>query len=163
MKSWPAVATFPWAQYAQPQGNGPNEVGNALESLRSCTRENEDDAYNRFLFAIGNNHAGTYFPVAVPTIGFLGETLLESSPSASEQALNVLVDLLGSFWPDPAFESIETADGPKLLTQLVLEAAQTLLPKLESLRAIGGTERQRLLAAEVLGLINNPKPCSHEE
>jgi hypothetical protein len=140
MKSWPAVATFPWAQYAQPQGNGPNEVGNALESLRNCTRENEDDAYNRFLFAIGNNHAGTYFPVAVPTIGFLGELLLDGSPVASEQSLNVLVDLLGSFWPEPAFENTETADGPKLLTQLVLQAAQPLIPKLESLRSIGHTE-----------------------
>jgi len=59
------------------------------------------EAYHRMLYALGNDHAGTYFPVVVPAIPHLVDVAVHGQQWARHAALDVLVDLTGSFGPDP--------------------------------------------------------------
>src|SRR4051794_16343949 len=93
-------------RFAFPSSNKPGEVAQALEALAHCTEANHQDVYHRLLSATGNNHAGSYYPVVVPAIAFLGEILEEGSPVAKVTTLDVLMDLLASFGPEPGFEVI---------------------------------------------------------
>src|SRR5689334_8277474 len=96
-----------WTSFPQPSGNRPTTVPDAIRRL--ATPASDDDArhaYNDFLYAIGNNHAGTYFPVVLHTLPFLGEILRSTSSRARETTLDVLVDLAGSFEPDPDHQEV---------------------------------------------------------
>ncbi|MDI1477942.1 hypothetical protein [Polyangium sp. y55x31] len=99
------VDEVPWASFPQPEWNEPNEVPSALRALSSCTSEEEAErAYHRFLYAVGNNHAGTYYPVVLPTLPFLARILERGSELARRTTLDALIDLLGSFGPETGFE-----------------------------------------------------------
>lgn len=95
----------------------------ALRALAACTSESEaETAYNRVLYALGNNHAGSYYSVALGALPFLGEMLVGGSESARVATLDILIDLVGSFAPEPGFETVlrpqgETGDVQVLLRQ----------------------------------------------
>jgi hypothetical protein len=106
------LAKVPWASLPQPNWNKPDEVPMSLRSLASCSSEEEaDKAYHRYLYAVGNNHAGSYFPVVLSTISFLGEILRDGSELSRKATLDAHIDLLGSFGPEPGFEFLEVNDG----------------------------------------------------
>ncbi|MDC3954048.1 hypothetical protein [Polyangium jinanense] len=99
------VRNVPWASFAQPEWNDPNEVPSALRALSSCTSEEEAlRAYHKFLYAVGNNHSGSYYPVVLPALPFLARILESDNEIARRTTLDVLIDLLGSFGPEPGFE-----------------------------------------------------------
>lgn len=53
--------TISWDDLPQPEWNGPSEVPKALRAIATIANQRDaQDAYNRFLYALGNNHAGTY-------------------------------------------------------------------------------------------------------
>ncbi|MCL2778712.1 MAG: hypothetical protein FWD73_11975 [Polyangiaceae bacterium] len=64
-----------WVRYAQPAWNSPGEVPSALRALANPNDLDRLRAYHRLLYALGNDHAGTYFPVVLPAIAALGEIL----------------------------------------------------------------------------------------
>ena len=99
--------------YARPPENPPDKVEKELRRLVQCTPETEQDVYSGVLCAVGNNDAGSYYPIVVPVIPLLGEILKDGSTTARETTLNVLIDLVSSFGPEPGFETIETSDGPR--------------------------------------------------
>jgi len=56
--------TFP-----QPEWNTSGSIALALESLRNAhDQSSSNKAYDRFLYAVGNDHAGTYYPIVLATL-----------------------------------------------------------------------------------------------
>src|SRR6478609_8661989 len=121
----------PWGEYAQPEGNFPGDVANALRALAATRALDDLRAYHRVLFALGNNHAGTYFPVVVPAIPFLGEILTSEHVAPRLRALDVLIDLVASFEPEEGHESIGTATGARPLRAVLKEAVLALSSDIE--------------------------------
>jgi hypothetical protein len=98
-------------------------AGRSIElqiARRSCAR------LNRVLYAIGNNHAGTYYPAVLHAIPFLGE-IVEFGPDAAREAtLDALIDLVDSFYPEPGFETVASQAGASDLKLLVLNRVRGL-------------------------------------
>jgi hypothetical protein len=134
----------------RPADGPPGEVAAALRALAFATSDDAAwDAYHRFLFAVGNNHAGSYFPIVLEAVPFLGEILAEGTRPARARALDVLIDLVGSFGPDPdvvADHNIQAEDLPALLRERV----ETLRPILEQLLADSFAPDVQALARDLI-------------
>lgn len=119
-----------WAAYAQPWGQSPDTVPGLLARLVSIEDGSRDDLRNRLLTALGNDHAGTYYPIAVPAVRCLAEVLRAGTDAARWQALEIAIDLLGSFEPDP--NVVPVSDREALNTAL-REAGELLRPLAQQL------------------------------
>ncbi len=118
-----SLPQVPWSTFSQPLDNEPEAIPRALEALRdSTTREEAHSSYNRVLYAVGNNHAGTYYPVVLEIVPFLGELLHHTSTLVRETTLDILVDLAGSFDPEPGFEKVLLMGEPRSLAVELLRA-----------------------------------------
>lgn len=145
------LAEVDWSREAQPTWNAPDEIVRALRAIAEATAESRDDAYSRMLYALGNNHAGTYFPIVLQVVPFLGEILRDGSEAARLVTLDVLVDLLGSFAPEAGYEVIATPDGDRSLRDLLKERCHALRGQVERLLA---SRAERKLAEEVLEFLS---------
>lgn len=151
------VNDISWSSFSQPPWNGEGTVPSALVLLSNCTSKSEAViAYHRVLYALGNNHAGTYYPVVLQALPFLGEIVQQGTPAAREGALDVLIDLIGSFCPEPGFEKIDTAGARSVdLEMSLLRAAQGLRPVLTSIEMTDQTSsRMGELARDLLELLD---------
>lgn len=143
------IDLVPWSSLLQPEGNQPGEPQKALRQIESVASEKEaSEAYTRFLYAVGNDHRGTYYPVVLATVPFLEELLVGGNEWVQGTALNVLIDLVGSFWPEPGIP------GETQLQELLMTAVNRLLPIINAIEQdqTCGT-RTRKLAAELSGLL----------
>jgi len=97
------IHTIDWASYSGPDEFNPDEVSKALVKLLLIEDENDAwSTYNKVLFSIGNNHRGTYYSVAKEAIKYILLTAISGEREVARNcALNILVDLYGSFWPEP--------------------------------------------------------------
>lgn len=122
-----------WAAFAQPLANTPDTVPLAMHRLAAAASEDDaTEAYHGFLYAVGNNHAGTYFPVVVPAIQFIGQILAASADVPAAAALEVLTDLATSFEPEPGHERVVSASGAEVaLCDVLAEEIRALVPLLE--------------------------------
>jgi hypothetical protein len=94
-----------WSNFPQPHWNQPGDVPRALRAVASASDEaTATEARHRLLFAIGNNHAGTYWPVVLPVVPFVGEIVEGGALLPRLCCLQVLIDLVGSFVPSPDHE-----------------------------------------------------------
>ena len=90
-----------WLSFEQPSWNREESVPQALRTVAEASSEDEGSgAYHRLLYALGNNHAGTYYPVVLPALPFMIRLLSEGSTWARITILDALVDLAGSFEPE---------------------------------------------------------------
>src|SRR5262245_50977316 len=90
------------SQRQRPPAGRPGEVAAALRDLAFATSEDgAQAAYHRVLFAVGNDHRGSYFPIVLDAVPFLGEILAAGTQLARARTLDVLIDVVGSFGPDP--------------------------------------------------------------
>ncbi len=80
-----------WAALPQPDWNAPSSVPDAIRELAKGI--NAPTQSSRLLYAVGNDHAGTYYPVVLWVIPFLGELLADSPSSIRETVLDILIDL----------------------------------------------------------------------
>lgn len=121
----------------------------------ASSEEDARRAYNDFLYAVGNNHAGTYFPIILRALPFLEEILRHTGSRAREAALDVLVDITGSFVPDPEYRFIATsAEREVALQDLVYQGIAQFAETITVLAESDVPEvRVRRLAAEVLELL----------
>jgi len=121
-----------WRDYPQPSGD-PSAVPSALRALAlASTREDADNAYGAVLNAVGRDHAGTYYPVVIPAIHFLGDIAAQGGEYARRYALEALTDLVWSFEPEPGFEMISDARGKEVdLRTVVRDAGAMLSPLLQ--------------------------------
>ena len=120
LESLDAIA---WAALPQPTSS-PTAVPLAIRAIGLATTDDDASAaYHRFLFAVGNNHAGTYYPVVLETIPFL-EALVENGHSLARQtSLDILIDLAGAFRPEPGYETVLAPDGAIVSVRTLLLAA----------------------------------------
>lgn len=96
-----------FAAYPQPSWNAATSVDAALDGLIMVKSETETEAARAqevLLNALGNNHEGTYYPVAIAVVAHLGTQLEWGGPWPEHAAVGVLLDLAGSFEPEPGYE-----------------------------------------------------------
>jgi hypothetical protein len=118
--------------FPQPEWNNARSVSDALRATQSAsTKEASSSAYDKLLYALGNNHAGTYYPVALVAVPALETILREGQFWAKSAALNVLIELCGSFEPEPEFEVFNGES----LSSVLLQKVAAFLPVIEGLAA----------------------------
>jgi len=148
------IATYAWSNYAGPTYYEPTEVIEALIALITLDREDLNQAtYDKVLFAIGNNHAGTYYPVIEKALTYI---INVARHSASEVARNcsfaVLIDLYASFEPELGSYNKITADE---LENKVKKAIESMQDSLRAIRhSISESDRNKQLVSALLDLIN---------
>jgi len=92
--------------FPQPPSNDPDSVGAALEALwKTHDEASASEACDAFLWSMGNNHAGTYYPVVLGVLPEMEQILLSGNPWAQRAAIEALIDLGGSFIPEPGYET----------------------------------------------------------
>ncbi|MGG9963736.1 hypothetical protein [Ferruginibacter sp. SUN106] len=101
-----------WSQFNEPEYYRPDNVVLSLTNLVNLRNEDEKwNIYNDVLFAVGNNHAGTYYPVITEVLPLVTRLLI-SSPH--ELVRNCILEILSewyySFEPDPGTFAIKTAN-----------------------------------------------------
>src|SRR5437870_4906196 len=85
----------------RPPDGRPGEIAASLRALAFATSDDAaQNAYHRVLFAIGNDHGGSYFPIVLDAVPFLGEILEFGTRRSRARTLDVLIELVGSFGPD---------------------------------------------------------------
>src|SRR5947208_13650082 len=127
-----------WRSFPQPEWNTPNTVPHALAQLATVTDDKTStDAYHAVLYAFGNNHAGTVYPVAIPAIPFLRSIVENDQTWASATVLDILTDLL-TFEPEPGYETVTLGDGQTIsLTVALHHEIQVLRPIAEHIARDG--------------------------
>jgi hypothetical protein len=153
--------TISWDDLPQPEWNGPGEVPNALLAIATIANQRDAEAaYNRFLYALGNNHAGTYYPVALWAIPFLGPLLATGTLIVRETVLDILIDMTGSFVAESGFESARGPSGSELpLDEGVRQVVASLRTEIQACHASEPIDsRASDLAAELIHLLEEPPP-----
>ncbi|KRD34375.1 hypothetical protein ASE35_11755 [Lysobacter sp. Root916] len=138
------VAAVDWDAYERPQWSDAAQVRAALaDALHAHDRTSSERAYHAVLYAVGNNHAGTYHAIALAVLPFLGELMRHGQGWARSTALEAFFDLALSFEPDRDQQAL----APELARQ-----ARAMRPVLEAIAAQGGadavTAHEALLALE---------------
>ena len=130
----PELERVLWASKAQPEWNADDDVPKALLALATAVERDEASrAYHRLLFAVGNNHAGTYFPVVLDALPYLRIILEGGTALQRGTVLGILLDLTGSFAPDPDHRYIDI-DGHQVgLKPELHERIRELLPLIGTL------------------------------
>jgi hypothetical protein len=91
-----------WANFAQPEWNKSGDIAHAFDLVLAANdATSSQNAYNQIMFAIGNNHAGTYYPVIVPALPFMAEIMNNENLWARATVTSALADLYGF---EPEFE-----------------------------------------------------------
>ena len=133
----------------RPAGGPPGEVAAALRALAFATSDAAaQDAYHRVLWAVGNDHGGSYFPIVLDAVPFLGEILAAGTRLTRARTLDVLIDLVGSFGPDPEVIT-EDQVRPQDLPALLRERIEYLRPILEELAADPSAPEVQALARDL--------------
>jgi hypothetical protein len=104
---------------------------------------------------VGNNHAGTYYPVVLDVVPFLKEILDEGTDCARTLVLGVLLDLIDTFEPDADHAMIPRATGER--ASLAEALRQAVCEMHSSVRRIATSDavdtQQRHWASELDGVL----------
>ncbi len=138
------------AQFPQPEWNDADSVVGALEALRKVHDDTSAiEAQDRFLWAVGNNHAGTFHPVVLATLPGLHQILQGGNSWARHAVLECLIDLAGSFIAEHGHDMHQGAPVQDTLQAFV----QSLRPRVAELADGGEVESDS--ARELLELIDD--------
>jgi len=145
------IDSIQWNEYAQPEWNKLESVALALASAAAAADAGScSAAYHRVLYAFGNNHAGTYYPVVLAAFPILN-SLLRSAQWPQRVALCLLDDLFASFHPEPGFE-VASLHGDACDVELAFRAGVCAFgPLLQTLVDEAGPNA--LLASGLLSLV----------
>lgn len=122
-----------------------NEIVSAVEFCGSVHDEDTSRcAYAKLLDAVGNNHAGTYGPDAIQLIDLLLPVLEAGSPLAKHTALEALVELNGSFKPEPASLTIDGISLQSRVRQRIAEL-ETIVSSITASEPVAAASAQTLL------------------
>jgi hypothetical protein len=147
------VDSIAWSRFAQPEWNDPRSVAVAFAHAAIAVDATScKSAYDRVLYALGNNHAGTYYPVVVAALPVFESLLNSQSLWAQRCALCILDDLFASFRPEPGFESASLGGGVEDVEAAFEAGVRAFRPLLEALAMEAGPNAQP--ASELLLLID---------
>lgn len=111
------------AEFPGPRWYEPKSVPRALALLRSVRSEADARAaYDSVLFAVGNNHAGSLYPIATAAVHDILRIIAEQSGWSRSAALEILGELL-RFAPDPGFSTFRRGDGASVDVSLEIVLA----------------------------------------
>lgn len=137
-------------QFPQPEHNDRGSVKAALEALRDARDEaSAAEAYDAFLWAVGNNHAGTFYPVVLAVLPEVEKLLVEGEYWAQRATIEALIDLGGSFAPEEGYETYLGGSVQGTLKTFIHSLRRQIAPL-----AIGDDPRARS-AADLLELIDD--------
>jgi hypothetical protein len=95
------IRSVRWEQYAGPEYYRPGEVVDALIDLvRFDESRARHGLNNKVLFAVGNNHAGTYYPAIIAAADILIEIEQKSEIPASRMCARAILGDLYYFIAD---------------------------------------------------------------
>lgn len=139
-----------FGQFPQPESNDAGAVDAALQALR-CARDEptSKEAYDAFLWAVGNNHAGTYYPVILAVLPEIEQILVSGAAWAQRATMEALIDLGGSFVPEVGHEN-----------HLGASVKQTLQAFIQGMRdhialLANGSDARAASASDLLELIDD--------
>ncbi|MGY4831049.1 hypothetical protein ACVNIS_20920 [Sphaerotilaceae bacterium SBD11-9] len=136
--------------WPQPEWNDEGSLALALQRLREAHDESSaNEASDQFLWAVGNNHTGTFYPVVLAALPELEKLLVEGSIWAQRAVLESLIDLGGSFVPE---EGHELHDG--VAVQRALQAAVGAM-RVHVLPLSVGNDARARSAVELIELIDD--------
>jgi len=115
--------------YPQPEGNDPGSLFAALKALRDAHDESSaGEAYDRFLWTVGNNHTGTFYPVVLAALPQIEQLLIEGGVWPRQAAMEALIDLGGAFVPEQGHETYLGASVQETLRVFIRSMRPHVLP-----------------------------------
>jgi len=139
-----------FSPYPQPESNDTGSVEAALDALRGAHNElSAVDACDALLWAMGNNHAGTYFPIVLGVLPAIEQVLEAGSAWAQRAAMEALLDLCGTFIPAPGYEQYQGASVPQALDAFLLSLRHHVAPLAH------GSDLRAQSAADLLELMDD--------
>ena len=104
-----------WSEYLGPEYYSPDELIELLVELNKYNTNNVKYGLdNKVLFALGNNHAGTYYPAILGAIDIIIKIESDSDIASAHKCANVILNNLCYFQAElgsynkHSFEGIET-------------------------------------------------------
>ena len=93
------VNSIDWTKYSGPKYYDPLKARDAMLKLVVLSEESQNNAtYNEVLFAIGNNHGGTYYPAIQGALKIITSVALSHEVEVARNcALEILIDIYASF------------------------------------------------------------------
>lgn len=95
------IKSVDWRQYRGPEYYDPDKLVQALLQLSVFDESNaKNDLDNKVLFAVGNNHAGTYYPAILEAADLIIEMEKYSSLESVRKCANAILSNLYYFEPE---------------------------------------------------------------
>src|SRR5581483_8755075 len=91
------------------------DVTAVIRALANPADPDRIRAYYDVLDAVGNNHCGTYRAVVLSVMPRLGEPLRSPALVVRLRTLDVLIDLVAAFEPEPGHAEVESPTGRRAL------------------------------------------------
>jgi hypothetical protein len=137
-------------QFPQPESNESGSVEAALDGLRNSEDESTaNEAYDAFLWALGNNHAGTFYPVVLGVLPEIEQILMNGNAWAQRAAMESLIDLGGSFVPEVGYENHLGASVQEALNAFIHSMRHHIAP------LANGNDARAKSAVDLLELIDD--------
>ena len=138
------------SHFPQPESNDSGSVEAALDGLRDAEDESAaSEAYDAFLWAVGNNHAGTFYPVILGVLPEIEQILRNGKAWAQRAAMESLSDLGGSFVPEEGYENYLGAPVQQALNAFIHSMRQHVEP------LANGNDARAKSAIDLLELIDD--------
>mgnify|MGYP003561688802 FL=1 len=138
------------SHFPQPESNDSGSVEAALDGLRDAEDESAaSEAYDAFLWAVGNNHAGTFYPVILGVLPEIEQILRNGKAWAQRAAMESLIDLGGSFVPEEGYENYLGAPVQQALNAFIRSMRQHVEP------LANGNDARAKSAIDLLELIDD--------
>lgn len=148
------IESIPWSEFAQPEWNEPESVPLALScAANACDAESCNAAYDKVLYALGNNHAGTYYPVLIAALPVIESMIRWDSLWPQRAALCLLDDLFASFAPEPGYERANIGGEDKDMAVAFRSGARSFRPMIQHLAHGNGPNAQ--LASDLVMLMSD--------
>ena len=137
-------------QFPQPESNESGSVKAALDALRNAKDEaTANEAYDAFLWAMGNNHAGTFYPVVLGVLPEIEQILTNGQAWAQRAVMEALIDLGGSFVPEAGHENYLGASVQESLNAFIHSMRHHIAP------LANGNDARAKSAVDLLELIDD--------
>ncbi|WP_457279935.1 hypothetical protein [Polaromonas sp. P5_D5] len=136
--------------FPQPDSNAAGSVEAALDALWNAYDESTaNDAYDALLWATGNNHRGTYYPVVLGVLPEIEQILMKGKEWAQRAVMESLIDLGGSFVPEKGYDTYLGASVKATLNAFIHSMRHRIAP------LANGTDARAKSAIELLELIDD--------